>query len=277
MRASRAGVSVVASWPACRLNSPASRSSRNRLLQRMINASLQSSLSRIAAQVWFAASNNINRARRASSARPLRLAARWLSSKRSESDSTMVLSMDTIILPFQLLQYTSTWLHRRRSARVSLLDFEYDRENQRSLGGLFVDVALEIDADFFFDHRPVRALFRIGCVDSTQNDVARASDQVVAVVAHEAARDDFRLGFEFAAVLVDGDDRDHDTVFGKMPAITNDHFLDFLERTGIHQHTPRGDGIAAKHSFFRKFDAVTVFGKQDFAADDSQLMRERRV
>jgi len=63
MRASRAGVSVVASWPACLLNSPASRSSRNRLLQRLINASLQSSLSRIAAQVWFAFSNNISRAR----------------------------------------------------------------------------------------------------------------------------------------------------------------------------------------------------------------------
>src|SRR3974377_1401725 len=53
MRASRAGVSVVASWPACLLNSPASRCSRNRLLQRLINASLQSSLSRIAAPVWF--------------------------------------------------------------------------------------------------------------------------------------------------------------------------------------------------------------------------------
>src|SRR5262249_39166839 len=89
------------------LNSPASRSSRNRLLQRLINASLQSSLSRIAAQVWFASSNNISRARRASSARPLRLAARWLSSRRSESVSTMVFSMNAIILPFQLLQYTS--------------------------------------------------------------------------------------------------------------------------------------------------------------------------
>jgi len=66
-------------------------------------------LSRIAAQVWSAASNNSNRARRASSARPLRLAARWLSSKRSASVNTMVFSMNTIILPFQLLQYTSVW------------------------------------------------------------------------------------------------------------------------------------------------------------------------
>ena len=108
MRASKAGVSVVASWPACLLKSPASRSSRNCLLQRLINASLQSSFSRIAAQVWSASSSNISRARRASSARPLRLAARWLSSRRSESVSTMVFSMNTSILPFQLLQSTSS-------------------------------------------------------------------------------------------------------------------------------------------------------------------------
>src|SRR5436190_3853893 len=112
MRASSAGVSVLASCPACLLNSPASRSSRNRLLQRSINTSLQSSLSRIAAQVWSASSSNISRARRASSARPLRLATRWLSSIRSASVSTMVFSMNTIILPFQLLQYTRHASHK---------------------------------------------------------------------------------------------------------------------------------------------------------------------
>src|SRR6516162_2912447 len=106
MRASSAGVSVLASCPACLLNNPASRSSRNRLHQRSINASLQSSLSRIAAQVWPASNSSISRALRASSARPLRLATRWLSSTRSESVSTMAFSMNTIILPFQLLQYT---------------------------------------------------------------------------------------------------------------------------------------------------------------------------
>jgi hypothetical protein len=66
---------VLASCPACRLNNPASRSSRNRLRQRSTNASLQSSLSRIAAYVWPGSSSNSIRARRASSARPLRLAA----------------------------------------------------------------------------------------------------------------------------------------------------------------------------------------------------------
>ena len=47
IRASKAGVSLLGPRPAWRLKSPASRSRLNRLLQRSINASLQSSLSRI--------------------------------------------------------------------------------------------------------------------------------------------------------------------------------------------------------------------------------------
>jgi hypothetical protein len=73
IRASKAGVSRLGPCPAWRLNSPANRSRPNRLLQRSINPSLQSSLSRICAQVWPASSSSISRARRPSSARPLRL------------------------------------------------------------------------------------------------------------------------------------------------------------------------------------------------------------
>ena len=51
MRASTMGVSVVAACPARRLNNPAKRSRANRLLQRSIKLSGQSSFSRIAAQV----------------------------------------------------------------------------------------------------------------------------------------------------------------------------------------------------------------------------------
>src|SRR5262245_12902596 len=98
---------------------------------------------------------------------------------------------------------------RQRSVSEEGLDFENDGQNQRTLGGLLVDVALEVHTNFFFDHGPVGAFFRVRSVDGFQNDVAGACDQVVAIVAHEAARDDFRLGFEFAAVLVDSDDRDY--------------------------------------------------------------------
>jgi hypothetical protein len=54
-----------------------------------------------------AASSNISRARRPSSARPLRLVARWLSSTRSASVSPIVLLMNTTTLPFHPLQTTS--------------------------------------------------------------------------------------------------------------------------------------------------------------------------
>src|SRR6516162_7853717 len=106
IRASNRGVSLRAPCPAWRLNSPASRSRPNRLLQRAINASLQLSLSRICAQLWPAANSKISRARRPSSARPLRLAARCLSSRRSPSVSPIVLFMNTIILPVHPLHTT---------------------------------------------------------------------------------------------------------------------------------------------------------------------------
>src|SRR5262249_15960662 len=59
IRASNRGVSLRAPCPAWRLNSPASRSRPNRLLQRAINASLQLSLSRICAQLSPAANRQI--------------------------------------------------------------------------------------------------------------------------------------------------------------------------------------------------------------------------
>src|SRR5262252_6265197 len=111
IRASNLGVSLRGPCPAWRLNSPASRSGPNRLLQRAINPSLQPSLSRICAQVCRASSSKISRARRPSSARPLRLAARWPSSRRSPSVSRIVLIMNTIILPFHPLHTTSRTNH----------------------------------------------------------------------------------------------------------------------------------------------------------------------
>jgi hypothetical protein len=68
---------------------------------------LQESFSRICAQVSPASSIRISRARRASSARPAWLVARWLSSTRSALERLIVLLMSTITLPFRLLQSTS--------------------------------------------------------------------------------------------------------------------------------------------------------------------------
>jgi hypothetical protein len=69
----------------------------------------QSSLSRIAAHVWPASNSNISRARRVSSACPLRLAARRLKSIRSASVSTIL---------FRLLHHSTTIDIRGESYRL---------------------------------------------------------------------------------------------------------------------------------------------------------------
>ena len=132
----------------------------------------------------------------------------------------------------------ATWNGRR--ARLIALDegrigpfgsdFKDNGEDERTLGGLFVDVAFEIHADLFLDDRPIGALFSVGRIDGSKDDIACAGDQVTAVVTHETACDDFRLRLKFAGVLVDGDDGDNYTVFRKMTAIADDNFFDFLER-----------------------------------------------
>ena len=67
------------------------------------------------------------------------------------------------------------------------LDFEDHRKNQRPLGSLLVNVAFEIDANFFLDDRPVGSFLGVGIVDSAKHDVPGADDQVAVVVAHKTA------------------------------------------------------------------------------------------
>src|SRR5579862_5355792 len=155
--------------------------------------------------------------------------------------------------------------------------FEDHVKNRGALGGLLVDVAFKVDANFFLDDRPVGALFGIGSIDGAKHDVAGAGDQVAAVVAHESARNDFRLGFELSGVLVNCDDGDDNAVFGKMPAIANHHFFDFFQGTGIHQHATGGNRIAAERAILGKFNALAVFRKKDFAADHAQLVGQRSM
>jgi len=57
-----------------------------------------------------------------------------------------------------------------------------------------------------------------------------------------------------------------------MFAVADDHFFDFLERSGVNESAPSGYGIAAEGAVFVEFEAVAVFKKQDFAADAAELM-----
>src|SRR5229473_4012305 len=82
------------------------RCSVNRLLQLATKPRLQSMRSDTSSQVWPSASSKISRARRASSARSVRLLARRVSSISSEFDSVMASLMDAIIVYKWLLQST---------------------------------------------------------------------------------------------------------------------------------------------------------------------------
>jgi hypothetical protein len=79
------------------------RSRPGRLLQRAINDIVTD-----LAQVWAASSSNISRARRPSSARPLRVRAHWLSSVRSACVSPIVLFISSIVLPVCPLRTTGS-------------------------------------------------------------------------------------------------------------------------------------------------------------------------
>ena len=84
------------------------RCSVNRLLQLATKPRLQSMRSDTSSQVWPSASNKISRARRASSARPVRLVARRVNSLSSEFVRLIASLMDTIIVYKWLLHSTRT-------------------------------------------------------------------------------------------------------------------------------------------------------------------------
>lgn len=54
-------------------------------------------------------------------------------------------------------------------------DFQDYGEDERALGGLLVDVALEVDADFFLDDAPIGFFFGVGLLDGFDDDLAGAS------------------------------------------------------------------------------------------------------
>src|SRR6267378_3894543 len=93
------------------------RCSVNRLLQLATKPRLQSMRSDTSSQVWPSASSKISRARRASSARSVRLWARRVSSISSEFDNVMASLMDAIIVYKWLLQSTRRKRHEIRAVR----------------------------------------------------------------------------------------------------------------------------------------------------------------
>src|SRR6266446_4213475 len=157
------------------------------------------------------------------------------------------------------------------------LHFEDDGKNEGPLGGLLADVAFQVHADFFLDDAPVGFFFGVGFFNGLQDDEPRAGNKFLAVVAHQTARHDFRMRFHLARMFVNRDDRHDDPVFGKMFSIANHDVFDFLERTGIHAHAARRNGIAPVRAVFREVDLLAVFDEQNFSGHHAQLVRESGV
>src|SRR5215472_14077499 len=111
------------------------RCSENRLLQLATKPRLQSMRSDTSSQVWPSASNKISRARRASSARPVRLVARRVNSLSSECVRVIASLMDTIIVYNWLLQSTRS-VREEETTRLLLTP---------GISGPFNSVPLEAD------------------------------------------------------------------------------------------------------------------------------------
>src|ERR1039458_4514961 len=100
------------------------------------------------------------------------------------------------------------------------LDFQYHRNNQRPALRLARDVALQVGADFFFDHAVVGFLFGAGGIEGLHDDLAGALDEAI-LAGIEAARYNLGRGFDPSGELVDGDDRHHEAVFAEVTAVFN--------------------------------------------------------
>src|SRR2546425_6004531 len=152
--------------------------------------------------------------------------------------------------------------------------FEDDRQDERALGSLLVDVAFQVHADFFFDDAPVRLFLGVGLLDRPHTALARRRDELLPVVAQKSSVDDFRQRFDFPRVFVDGDDGPDDAVLGEVLPVANDELLDLFERAGIDQNAARRKRFPAISALSGKFNWLPIFDEQDFSRHYAKLMRQ---
>ncbi len=113
-------------------------------------------------------------------------------------------------------------------------------------GGLLGQEPPQVGADLLFHDSPVGALFGAGGLQGAGDDSAGLNQELRVVAGRDkAAADDLRQTLALPGVLVDGDDGEHETVFGEMTAVANDQVLDHLvERTAVDAHAADGDALS---------------------------------
>ena len=102
-----------------------------------------------------------------------------------------------------------------------------------------------------------------------RHHLARRLQQVRAVFKrHEPAAHDLGQRFALAGVLVDGDDRQHEAVFGQMPAVANDDVLHhFVDGAGIDAHAADRDLLAFARAVADRLPASRPFPARRFLRD----------
>src|SRR5215471_1796023 len=103
---------------------------------------------------------------------------------------------------------------------------------------------LQIHADLFLHHAPIGLLFLIRAFERLGDDLPGGLDKVGALARNcESAAHDFGQAFDAARVAVDGDDGEHDAVFGEMPAVADHHLLHHvIHAAGVDADAAGGHG-----------------------------------
>ncbi len=158
------------------------------------------------------------------------------------------------------------------------LDFQDDWQDQRAFAGVFVDVAFQVDADFFLQDAPVDFFFGVGILNVFRTTSrAPAISSIAVIVQQESAGNDFGLRAMRPVCL-------SMAMMGTTTPSSERWRRSRITDSSISSSEPEstqtaagGNRVAAEGAVFGEFDVMAVFHQQNFAGDDAELMCERGV
>src|SRR5262249_11687560 len=92
-------------------------------------------------------------------------------------------------------------------------------EHERPATRSFAEETAELDAQPLLDQALIGAFLDARLFHGVAQQFYAIGQQLLAIFHNETARNDFRNAFKDARLLVDRDDRHHESVFGQMPPI----------------------------------------------------------
>src|SRR6478752_3228917 len=104
--------------------------------------------------------------------------------------------------------------------RIQRSDFQNNRHDEGPARRLLLDVALQVDADLFLDQHLVGTLLRVRLLKGLADDSLGLLSQFK-IAGDEAARHKLRHALYAAGELVDGDDRDNQSILAQVAAVSD--------------------------------------------------------